>query len=478
MVTDEMSTRRPARRVYIFLVISSFLFVLLAVVARNASGLYATRSVAPSWMGPDLDTQLIHAGLLRAPHLSDTVRWWTGPWVMGNFAPFYRPLTSELFWLEWKAFGDREYLYVLPTLLAHIAATALFSILVYRLATLYRLPLPVPAAFFAGWCFAGMPGPILNRDGVASVVALVWKNQPDSMAALCCFVALLFYLLAQAGKESSLIGAVIAYLAACAFKEIAIPLPMVFAALECWPPKGVSRAQTKVRLGAIAMAAGFFLVIRYCAISGPGYTYGTNHEWLRRTLQEMLGPFYGLAGGEWLSASLAIWVCVVLWGYGHACRGNSRAPRQAQPADVEWSRWLPKLTCGLIMIGGMCVLGFAALPASDRSEWRAPLSPLGLATGLLMSLQPVVLQSEIAALALIASVYLLVRHNAGLLLLGFVWLVAFLAPLVVSGGPVHRYYLPQAGYILVYSFAAGLALDRCMRRYSLGQARPRPTRDA
>ena len=114
-------------------------------------------------------------------------------------------------------------------------ACVLLTWLVYRLAGVYGIARPGVAALTAAWLFTGLFGPILNRDGVADAVMLLWKNQPDSLAAACCFAALLCYLRAQEGDRFFLRWAVCLYLVACAFKEIAIPLPVVCLCLE-WRP--------------------------------------------------------------------------------------------------------------------------------------------------------------------------------------------------------------------------------------------------
>ena len=64
------------------------LFVV-AALWPDVRGWLATRHEAPSWTRGDLDTAYIHAGLVAAPRFADTLRWWTGPWVMGQGVPFY-----------------------------------------------------------------------------------------------------------------------------------------------------------------------------------------------------------------------------------------------------------------------------------------------------------------------------------------------------------------------------------------------------
>lgn len=508
----------PSRRQSIFtfavLTLLSTVLALFAVVIPNLHGLLMRAGLPPSWIGTDLDTGLIHAGLLRAPGFAQTLRWWTGPWVAGSYVPFYRPLSSCVFWLEWKVLGDREDLYLVPAIAAHVVGSSLFAFLAYRLAVLYRLARPLLAGCAAAWCFAGTPCPIVTRQAVAATAALLWKNQPDTLAAACCLLALLAYLRAQAGSRRALAAAAAAYLAGCCFKEIAIPLPLVCLALESAPFPQCDRTGARRRIAAMALAAVAFLTIRYLAIRVPGYTYGGNGAWIRRTIQELLGPFYPLACGDWLAGSVAIWLYAVgrvfrrsvAAGPGDAsaagadarpvaagitsesakeasvprlrsadsaaagrggpaprtggCRGLApRARRWARhntPVNAHLSlaprarRWaLPVAFC--VALAGTCLLGVASLP---KLAGEAPIGgPALLATGILVTVQPVNLVTTLNALALLTGVSLLWRADRRLLLLPAVWTAALLAPLAASAGPLHRYYLPQGGFALLYALA-------------------------
>jgi hypothetical protein len=419
-----------------------------AMLWPDTPALIATRHQRPSWTTGDLDTALIHAGLVHAPRLSDTLRWWTGSWVMGPGYPFYRPLTSLLFWCEWRAFGDQEWLYRFPTIFAHAAATFLFAALVYQLALRIYPHGPLAGSIASAWIFTGLASPILNRYGVASAVALQWKNQPDSFAAAFVFAALLAYLVAQQGQRGSLAAAAGLYVAGCGFKEAAVPLPLACTALEMIAPLSGRRA-APFRVLVMASAGALFLTARHMAIHGVGYTYGDNRQWVRRTLLELLGPMGPLALGEWLGVAVAAcWVFAYLF---------YRSLRKHFPT-------VPPRWHALGVLGGSivvsAVLGVAALPADMRGGALGWLRPVSLTGGYLLGLQP----TTLATAVLVVSVALLCRACAGIAVLGMVWTVAFLAPLTVSSGPVHRYYLPQAGYALMYALAVPAALSAVRRR--------------
>ena len=450
------SSRAPRSRRRSWLAIC---FVLLALLP-NLTGIQATHHNPPTWLGSELDTRLIHAGLVRAPHFQDTLRWWIGPWVAGNYVPFYRPLTSDVFWLEWKCFGDQEWLYIFPTIASHALACVLLTWLVYRLAGIYGIARPGVAALTAAWLFTGLSGPMLNRTGVADMVMRLWKNQPDSLAAACCFAALLCYLKAQEGSRSSLYRAVFLYLAACSFKEIAIPLPVVCLCLEWQSARLRPSPGGRRRIFTLLSAALIFLVMRRLALAGAiGYTYGQNGAWVLRTVLELLGPFYPLALGEWLGNAIALWIGWMVWLVARLKRVRGPEAEAVEQAGSLWRRWLP-IPAGLVTLIGIGIMGTASMRPEERGSWQEWLHPTGIVSGWMMAFQPVILATVVTSLLLMAAIALLLPKFRAALFLGFCWGAAFLAPLVLSGGPVHRYYLPQVGFILIYAFGAAVGWEK------------------
>ncbi|HTE20069.1 MAG TPA: hypothetical protein VK689_17020, partial [Armatimonadota bacterium] len=415
----------------------------------------STSGNPPSWTGAmqDLDTSLIHAGLRQAPRFADTLRWWTGPWVMPGI-PFYRPLTSILFWLEWKAFGDREWLYGYPTLAAHAAAALLFTLLAYRLANRLEFRLPQSVGLAAAWTYLGFASPVSSREGVVNI-SLVWKNQPDLFAAACCFAALICYLRAQEGKQGALAAAGGWYLAGCCFKEIAVPLPLVCMALEV-PAFRSDELRNAIRRCAIilALCAGF-LLWRYLAIRGIGYVYGSNDGWLQRTLLELLGPFGVSLMGGWVGNALGVWIYGLGW-IAWRVRGGNLASNAVQAPR----RMLLFITClTLIGLAGCSVLGMTVSHSAGLLEWHELASPFSWAVGLWGCLDPVVVMMTANTLAFLLSVAILWQRARAVLWLALAWSLAFLAPLIASPGPSHRYYLTQCGYLLLYALAAGAWLE-------------------
>lgn len=399
----------------------------------------------PSWTTGEIDTGLIHGGLVAAPGFQETLRWWTGPWV--GQVPFYRPLTSYLFWFEWKAFGDTEYLYLIPAIVAHVLACALFGILAFRLAERYRVDAPVTAGVVGALGFSGVFAS--QRLVVDLAVANAWKNQPDAWAAICSTAALLFCLRARQRTRWDLPIAVGFYLAACGFKEIALPLPLVCIALEMDSIRDRGARPALMRLVPMFGAAGVFVALRFLAIGGLGYTYGSNRAWFMRTLEEAFGPFgTPLVIGHWLGPALATWMYLVALGYWRL-RSRIRVGANRRRSQIA-------LTVGTLAVAlvGASLLGRAYLHrvgyvpggGGPTDDWAA---------GLLLVVGSETLRSTLPCLLALAAATTLVIRCPPALGVAIVWTWAFLLPLVFSPGPLHRYYLSQAGYILCYSLAAG-----------------------
>jgi 4-amino-4-deoxy-L-arabinose transferase-like glycosyltransferase len=420
---------------------------VLALLQGMNSSLHWLRFAdpTPSWASatPDPDTYLIHGGLLKAPHLADTLRWWTGTWV--GQVPFYRPLTSYVFWIEWKLFGDAEVAYLLPAVLAHALAAALFCQLALRLAERWQLGVPAVAGIVAGLAFVGVGLPY--RWGVTSLVVGQWKNQPDALAAACCFAALLAYLRAQEGRRGRLGLAIAAYLAGCGFKEIAVFLPLVVFALELPFEKRSAREQW-LRAGAFAMAGVVFLGVRWLAVGGLGFTYGTNHAWLTRTLLEVLGPFATpVTGRDWLPAAAGTWLVSVLLAVSVSAGGWAATRRQRTGLAA-----LAAVLAGWSLLGAIRVWHDAEGQVDGWAEV--------LVAGLLRCfLVPTVGDLALSAVAL-GSLCWLCRRRPQVLWVAAAWTAGSLALLVLSPGPVHRYYLTQGGYLLVLALVAGEMIRR------------------
>jgi len=141
----------------------------------------------------DCDLVLIHKGLVTHPRFRDTLDWWTGTWV--GQVPFWRPLTSLLFWLEWKAFGwENQDAWMLVHLLAFIGSITAFFCFVELLSrssitawVAVLLLLFAPPSFLR-WLWSPDRS-LMVWDAIQS-----WKNTPDLVLAVLTFTALLLCL--------------------------------------------------------------------------------------------------------------------------------------------------------------------------------------------------------------------------------------------------------------------------------------------
>ncbi len=449
--------------------------VLLGAIALAALFLYprvlatlANPQAEPSWLSGDLDTSLIHGGVSRAKDLGDTLQWWVGPWA--GQVPFYRPLTSYVFWLEWLAFGSNERLYVLPTAAAHLAATAAFALFVFRLAGASRWSAPVIAALAAAFQFAGGPSLSSPRPEVAHLVGGIWKNQPDSLAALCCCLSLVCYLNArEAGRLP--FGAALWYLAGCLFKEIAVPLFLIFPCLELLLAPVAALRKSWIRFVPVAAAGVLFLAARQLALGSVGFTYGTNFAWLERTLIHAAGPFGArLVYREWLAPANALWACVLTF---LAVRAHQRFAIRA-PSQAPRIRFALIFGTLCLFLVGWTVLG--ALALADGSFVGTPTPVERLVAGGLYSFESPRAGYLVASIMWLLVIHVVARASPGLLLLSLVWTLGFLAPLTLSPGPLHRYYLPQAGYLLLDACAASLVVGWLYQRFR--GIRPTPSQPA
>jgi hypothetical protein len=453
-------------------VLLALAFALVPVVER-LPGILGQRHAPPQWNGVDADVTLLHLGLQRTPHFPDTLHWWNGPWV--GFIPYWRPLTSYLFWFEWKGFGEREWLFTFPAIAAHLAAALLFALFVYRLAASRRLPAPAQAAAVAAWGYAfGFPGVFFHdRDRVTGEIITLWKNQPDSWTAICCFASLLCYLKAQRGSRAGLFGAVAWFVIGCGFKELTLPLVAVYAALELpflWrgPRAPALRRLTLVFLVAAGMAAWR----SYC-VRSVWYSYASNGAWVERTLTELLGPFGALATlREWLGNALGIWTLVVVGAALYRLRiadcglgiGSDRSVPNPQSADPPPAPRVPAhsphralvgWTAAAALLGGWWLGGAATYVGTMGIPWRQALTPDGLGCSLMATLDFPVLMSAAGTILWLLALLALLRHDWSLAALGLCWTAAFLALYTFSPGNIYRYYLPQDGYLLMIALAAG-----------------------
>lgn len=373
----------------------------------------------PSWVatadgGGDLDTILIQGGIGAAPEWRDTLRWWTGTWV--GQVPFFRPLTSYVFWFEARAFGDREPSYTFCALIAHALATAAFAWCALQVARRFGVGWCALAAGAAVWLWLDGWPIFFHREATCAAVYGLWKNQPDSLAAAFACLAIGLWCLKRTR------WALLAFLGALGFKEAAIFVPIAVLAIvmvegerrRAWPWV----ATTVVYLAYRALALG----------SALGYTYGSNESWPYRFLVSAFGPL-----GE--NVALSRWPVLVLSGLSLAALGIG-------PRIARRGLW-PAMAAAIVWLAA---LGFVCALVGGGRSW---------AEGMWLALDASMLESSFGLVAFAVLLWAAWRRALALVAGGLAWSLGALAPTLASPGPMHRFYVVDGGYALV--LACGLA---------------------
>jgi hypothetical protein len=213
--------------------------------------------------------------------------WRSSYWPAGGL---YRPLTLQLFSLEWALGGGRPWLFHAVSLLL----AALTTILVYRLAA--RL-LPEAGAIAAGALFAVHP---VHVEAVASAV-----GQSELLSAVFALIAVERYLAWRgsveltAGRRAALAGCTLLAIAA---KETGYVVPLLLVAAELCRPRSDRRGVTALfALQAAAVVSG--LLVRLIAL---GSLAGESPS----------ASFYGLSASQRAIGMLLVvpeWARLLLW---------------------------------------------------------------------------------------------------------------------------------------------------------------------
>lgn len=266
-----------------------FAFAMLATLAGAAGPLreaFSPRDFFWDWR-TDCDRALIHQGLEGHPRVGDTLGWWTGTWV--GQVPFWRPLTSLCFWLEWKVFGweNQE-----AWMLIHVVSRLLAAAVLFVFAEVIAGPI---LALFTAVLFSHAD-PLVSYWRLWSTSGLCapwsWKDDPDVWLMTTATAALLC-----AWKGAGWLAVVFAAISAC-FKEtgfVTFPAVAAIAYLRhgkhCW------------RWVAAALVLATAMVLVKMTTVGAGYIMGSNHSWPTRAwyalapypLRMLLGSFSGQA---------------------------------------------------------------------------------------------------------------------------------------------------------------------------------------
>ncbi|GAB4451433.1 MAG: hypothetical protein OHK0029_00590 [Armatimonadaceae bacterium] len=416
----------------------------LPAIERSVRGW--SKPELPSWVGAepgkakpgerirDVDTYLIHGGLVQAPTFRDTLRWWYGTWV--GQVPFYRPLTSLLFWTQWQFWREQEARYNLVATLLHLTAVVCLAALAYHLFLHFEMPRPDLGTLVACYLFTYSTGLLDSQNAITYDVFGMWKNQPDSLTLIFFSLSLLSYLRGRNG-----IGAAIWYLLACLTKEAGVFLPLVLPLLEA--PNLRAGGQMR-RVALRRMAPLFAVLLVYLPAralflgQAVGFRYGSNEAWYYRLGISFLGR-----------VSKAVytlqWIEIALTG---AIFG----------VTLVWKRWFRQPLLALLLTLG-CLLALSALGAGE--VYRASGVPWDFAAGFLY----VVGEIGVRALYHAAVLWLTItafRERFWFAAAVYVWALLALGLTLFSPTVHHRDYLINAGFVLLWSGGTVLVLQRLL----------------
>ncbi|HVF09816.1 MAG TPA: hypothetical protein VNA16_03390 [Abditibacteriaceae bacterium] len=316
------------------------LLSLLAVLVCGLWGLRVTYDFVRALPDTDIiagdpvDTTLIVQGLEATSGWEQTLSWWTGPWVAwtgkGSIASFYRPLTSLLWWIEYRAFG-RQGLYGFTTV------HALSHLLVLMAALLFLRELLGLKIATLSVCLYGLHLPYYSFNLPDCIYALpMWKDSPDLWCSAAYLVSLWCFLKFMRGSSKWWLGSSICcFIVALSVKEMAYTLPFALLLLLYHERKLVSHWRFAVPFYLVAAGAFAF---RFWALQGYGFRFGTNGSWADRWLLNVVGgaPVARLLYGDGFPLAIACLVAALLWGL----TGKSRRWQLALVVAASWGLWL------------------------------------------------------------------------------------------------------------------------------------------
>lgn len=275
------------------------LFVLLTVAITYGSLPIWQRAVyTPEFVRViGSDEELILAGLKEKKSFLQTFEWYKEKWCGG--VSFYRPITSQLFWLEKKVFGDKNLQYWLMVGIVFHTVTMILGFLVIEkifgstilafltIALFAGLPiyLPFPRSSISGLSW-GVVGPIGGQHFVA---VGMWKNAPEFWVAIPIFIGILGFLVNK--PLVALSCAILAILT----KEIGFGVIPAFALISWYKQKTYP---TWFWATGTIVTVGLF-VYRYIVLEGFGYRLGSNNSWLHRVV-----VYYGGTIGDQLASRM------------------------------------------------------------------------------------------------------------------------------------------------------------------------------
>lgn len=235
----------------------------------------------------DPDYRYILQYAAEVQRFRDSFKWWRERWI--NFTVHWRPLSSQVFWLEYKLIGPgnlEKWIWV--NIVGHLAVLGLLVAFVGRAIGSIWCGL-LAALVFSGW--RPVPPAILPlwSPGVPASCALAMpKDQPEMF--LTTFVLLGMLLVSR----SRWLGALLAVAAAVCFKESGwMGFPLLLVALVM--TDGFSAVRRIPWWAWITAVVIVFALLALRWVAFPGYFMGVkttaNVAWFKRGLHVAQGPW-------------------------------------------------------------------------------------------------------------------------------------------------------------------------------------------
>lgn len=262
----------------------------------------------------DIDWSFINKGLDRIHSFSDTGRWWTSTWC--GEVPFWRPLTSYVFWIERLIWPSG---YMLPrqivSILLHLCFVLMAGILVWRLT---RNPwVTLLTVYLFGGIRIGSIYPLL---GSVTDTLSDPKNIPDPLVGMAMLISLM--LLMNGRWKAALIAAMIS----TGFKETGYmtwflaPLVLLWQYRHNMSNQWREYVANSIRRNLVPIITWTVVLIALAAIHysavGFGLQQGENRNWLCKVTVYHLGPVLnGLFTPNLAEPVIAILIATILIGF-------------------------------------------------------------------------------------------------------------------------------------------------------------------
>ena len=376
----------------------------------------------------DDDSVRTRDGLNAKPDFASTFAFWVGNWTQGEmgpptpFGPYFRPLTSQFWWLERAASGGSLRFFLSVHLLWHLAfCLALWATL--RLMWDERIAL---------WALAFWTLVVADvfKFSTLEGALVMWKDDPEMTVGLCVLGAMAAtWRFGQTRNWRWVALGAFCFALGVAFKESAYVAPF-FVALTLW-----KAGQLRKHWRVVALFLGLALIFyayRTVVLHGPGGHHGTNASWRQRAFAENIAGWQSIniLSGNALGLALS---CALLCGI-LARRKSTRAAwiwGVAGALLLGWSEWNFRVDQGQ--------WGMSLVRLSNVFDWiGTPYQQVPL------------------ALAMILLAHYFVTRRPPIMVWGYAWVLAAYLPLLHHAVTSHGFYFHSIGWAI---FLAGAALS-------------------